>query len=98
MPGREGDPIDNCRGLGIALGKELTHSFFDVIFAPVASGEVAFLETNLLIVSTCPMDAALSLMGSYSFWAETGKEMLADCGRLFGVARQVRLERRADRG
>jgi len=46
----QADPLEDSRRRVLALERELADSIFDVIFAPVASREIAFLETDVPIV------------------------------------------------
>jgi glycosyltransferase involved in cell wall biosynthesis len=57
------DSLDQSRGWGSALCGELARSSPDVIFAPVASRELAFLETKVPIVYLS--DATFRLMHGY---------------------------------
>ncbi len=62
-PAGQVDFIDESRRWVNELRSELAHSIFDVIFAPVASAEVAFLETSTPIVYLS--DATFRLMRGY---------------------------------
>ena len=60
------DLLEQSRHWGSELRRELARSIVDVIFAPVASQEIAFLETNVPIVYLS--DATFRLIGDDYAW------------------------------